>query len=244
MGRKWRTPAELLQRSRLTHPRRTLQDYHETQIADLRSARELAALALQKEQARQALYYNQRKERGDREFRLNQQVWVYRPARGPGITKFGHHWRGPAQIMEAAGYDNFRVKMLESGRELVVHCSFLLSYFYPTNLLDAMARHIADAWREEAIDTMWSRIFPEASSSCSSLTVIGWTMSASSRRSVTCGVCGMIWGMAELASVVDGLGSPGRIRPGRRELTATKTRRQGKPQGSVQEPLNLECHLS
>jgi hypothetical protein len=36
-------------------------------------------------------------------------------------------------------------------------------------------------------DTMWSRIFPEASSSCSSLTMIGWTMSASSRRSVTCG---------------------------------------------------------
>jgi len=59
---------------------------------------------------------------------------------------------------------------------------------------------------------MWSRIFAEVSSSCSSLTVIGWPMSASSRRSVTCGVCGMIWGMGELASVVDGLGSPGRIK--------------------------------
>jgi hypothetical protein len=57
-------------------------------------------------------------------------------------------------------------------------------------------------------------------------------------------VCGMIWGMAELASAVDGLGSPGRIRPERTKLTATKTRRQGKAQGSVQEPLNVECHLS
>jgi hypothetical protein len=54
----------------------------------------------------------------------------------------------------------------------------------------------------------------------------------------------MIWGMAELASAVDGLGGPGRIRPERTKLTATKTRRQGKAQGSVQEPLNLECHLS
>jgi hypothetical protein len=162
MGRKLRTPAELLRRSQLTHPRRTLQDYHETLIADLRRARELAALALQKEQARQAMYYNQRKERGGREFRLNQLVWVYRPARGPGITKFGHRWRGPAQVMEAADYDNFRVKMLESGRELVVHCSFLLSYFYPTNLLDAMARDIADDLREEAIAA--ADIDPEESS--------------------------------------------------------------------------------
>jgi hypothetical protein len=151
MGRKLRTPAELLRRSRLTHPRRTLNEYHEALIEDLRMARELAALALQKEQARQAMYYNQRKERDGEEFRVDQLVWVYRPARGPGITKFGHRWRGPAQIIEAAGYDNYKVKMLESGNELVTHCSFLLSYYYPTHLLEKMAEDIADNLREEAV---------------------------------------------------------------------------------------------
>uniref|UniRef100_H3GPF5 Integrase catalytic domain-containing protein n=1 Tax=Phytophthora ramorum TaxID=164328 RepID=H3GPF5_PHYRM len=60
MGRKLRTPAELLRRNRLEHPHSTLQDYHEVLLQDLRKARELAAVALQKEQARQAMYYNQR----------------------------------------------------------------------------------------------------------------------------------------------------------------------------------------
>ncbi|KAI9984069.1 hypothetical protein PInf_005359 [Phytophthora infestans] len=100
-------------------------------------------MALEKEQARQAMYYNQRKVRTGREFRPNQLVWVYRPARGPAITKFGHRWRGPAQIVGAAGYDNFLIKMLESGKEIVTHCAFLLSYYYPTHLLDDMAADIA-----------------------------------------------------------------------------------------------------
>ncbi|KAE9281163.1 hypothetical protein PR003_g27755, partial [Phytophthora rubi] len=50
MGRKLRTPAELLRRSRVTHPHSTLQEYHEVLLQDLSKARELAAVALQKEQ--------------------------------------------------------------------------------------------------------------------------------------------------------------------------------------------------
>jgi hypothetical protein len=151
MGRKLRTPAELLRRSRLVHPRSTLQEYHEVLMQDLKKARELAALALQKEQARQAMYYNQRNVRNRSEFRPGQLVWIYRHAGGPGITKFGHRWRGPGKIVEAAGYDNYRVLMMESGEELVTHCSFLLSYYYPNNLLDQMAKDIAHDLREKAI---------------------------------------------------------------------------------------------
>lgn len=151
MGRKLRTPAELLRKSRLVYPHSTLQEYHRVLLEDLETARELAALALAKEQARQAMYYNQRKVCTGRDFRPIQLVWVYRHARGPGITKFGHRWRGPAQIIEAAGYDNFRVKMLESGKELVTHCSFLISYYYPTNLLEEMARDIAADLQEKAV---------------------------------------------------------------------------------------------
>ncbi|GMF52802.1 unnamed protein product [Phytophthora fragariaefolia] len=151
LGRKLRTPAELLRRSRLKHPHQTLADYHETLMQDLKTARELAAVALQKEQARQAIYYNQRNVRQRAEFRTGQLVWIYRPARGPGITKLGHRWRGPGQIVEAAGYDNYLVKMLESDQEVVTYCSFLLPYYYPTHLLEEMERDIAVDLREEAI---------------------------------------------------------------------------------------------
>ncbi|KAE8969722.1 hypothetical protein PR001_g27418 [Phytophthora rubi] len=151
MGRKLRTPAELLRRSRVAHPHSTLQEYHEILLQDLSKARELAAVALQKEQARQAMYYNQRNVRNGSEFRPGQLVWLYRPARGPGITKFGHRWRGPGKIIEATGYDNYLIQMLESGQELVTHCSFLLSYYYPTHLLEQMAKDIAADLREEAV---------------------------------------------------------------------------------------------
>jgi hypothetical protein len=60
LGRKLRTPAELLRKSRLAHPHSMLQEYHEMLLQDLKKAREVAAMALQKEQARQAMYYNQR----------------------------------------------------------------------------------------------------------------------------------------------------------------------------------------
>ncbi|GMF24508.1 unnamed protein product [Phytophthora fragariaefolia] len=116
LGRKLKTPAELLRRRRLRHPHQTLAEFYETLLQDLKAARDLAAVALQKEQARQAMYYNRRNVRQGTAFRIGQLVWIYRPARGPGITKFGHRWRGLGQIMEAAGYDNSLVKMLESDR--------------------------------------------------------------------------------------------------------------------------------
>eukprot|EP00644_Phytophthora_capsici_P016671 jgi/Phyca11/122305/e_gw1.47.161.1 len=88
----------------------THDEYHEVLMQDLKKAQELAAVALEKEQARQAMYYNQRNVRRGSKFRDGQLVWVYRPAKGPGITKFGHRWRGPGKIVEAAGYDNYLVQ--------------------------------------------------------------------------------------------------------------------------------------
>ncbi|KAE9281963.1 hypothetical protein PF008_g27757 [Phytophthora fragariae] len=151
IGRKLRTPAELLRRNRLAHPHRTLDAYHEVLLRDLETANELAALALQKEQARQAMYYNQRNVRSRSDYRAGQLEWMYRPARGPKITKFGHKWIGPGQVIEQAGYDNYRIKMLESGHELMTHCSFLVPYHYPTNLLEQMAKDIAIDLHEEAV---------------------------------------------------------------------------------------------
>ncbi|POM58646.1 Enzymatic Polyprotein [Phytophthora palmivora] len=139
MGRKLRFPGEVLLKNRLEYPHNDINDYHRVLINYLQQAQELAKEALEKEQARQAIYYNQRKVRQRAPFKTGQLVWVYRSAKGPGITKFRHRWRGPAQV-----------KMLESGTQLVTHCSFLLSYFYPTNLLEKMAYDIALDLREEA----------------------------------------------------------------------------------------------
>ncbi|OWZ07750.1 Enzymatic Polyprotein, partial [Phytophthora megakarya] len=151
MGRKLRMPADLLRRDRLEYPHQTLDEYHAILLKDLQKAQELAEVALQKEQARQAIYYNQRNVRQKSVFRPMQLMWLYRPARGPGITKFGHRWRGPAQVIEASGYNNYRVRMLETGEELVTHCSFMISYYYPTHLLEDMAKDIATDLREEAV---------------------------------------------------------------------------------------------
>ncbi|KAE9348022.1 hypothetical protein PF008_g7539 [Phytophthora fragariae] len=145
MGGKLRTPAELLRRRRVAHPHSTPQEYHEVSLA---KSRELAVVAQQKVQARQPMYYNQQNVRNGSEFRPGQIVSLYRPTRRPGITKFGHRWRGPGKIIEASGYDNYLIQMLESGQKLVTHCSFPLSYYYPTHLLEQMAKDIAANLRE------------------------------------------------------------------------------------------------
>eukprot|EP00644_Phytophthora_capsici_P006108 jgi/Phyca11/129900/e_gw1.89.101.1 len=117
MGRKLRTPQSCYGEADWSS---TLDEYHEVLMQELKR---------HKKQARQAMYYNQRNVRGGSKFRDGQLVWVYRPAKAPGITKFGHRWRGPGKIVEAAGYGNYLVQMLELGQELVIHCSFLLSYY-------------------------------------------------------------------------------------------------------------------
>ncbi|OWZ05025.1 hypothetical protein PHMEG_00022964 [Phytophthora megakarya] len=147
---KLRMPAELLRQSRLKYPHSTLDDYHEVLMQDLKKAQELTAVTLQKEQARQVMYYNQRNVPQRSEFHVGQLVWIYKPARGPDITKFGHRWRGPAKILEAAAYDNYR-GLSGVRQELVTHCLFLTSYYYPSHLLDAMAKAISAGLREEAI---------------------------------------------------------------------------------------------
>ncbi|GMF50237.1 unnamed protein product [Phytophthora fragariaefolia] len=74
MGKFLRTPAELLRRSRLTYPNSTLAEIHEVLMRDLETPRELVAVALQKEQARQAIYYNRRNACHREYFRMGQLV--------------------------------------------------------------------------------------------------------------------------------------------------------------------------
>ncbi|KAE9050603.1 hypothetical protein PR001_g2224 [Phytophthora rubi] len=104
MGRKLRHPIELLRR---TEVRETgdLQNYHEQLLVAMERSHECAELARQREQDRQARYYN-RKVRQRREFRPGDLVWVHNPPRGQTVTKFVHQWMGPLCVVEPAGYEN------------------------------------------------------------------------------------------------------------------------------------------
>eukprot|EP00644_Phytophthora_capsici_P012414 jgi/Phyca11/121828/e_gw1.46.271.1 len=108
MGRKLRTPNELLRRTHVTEAGE-LTKYHEKLLKTMKESHECAEEARRREQERQAKYYN-RKVRSRCEFKPGDRVWVFRPPRGPKASKFVHSWIGPTKIIEPAGYDNFLIR--------------------------------------------------------------------------------------------------------------------------------------
>ncbi|POM61781.1 Retrovirus-related Pol Polyprotein [Phytophthora palmivora] len=132
MGRQLRSPKELLLRHR-----------------HMATARQLADLVIAQEQARQAKYYNKRNVRKFEHLKPGMLVWLYKPPRGAGATKLVHRWVGPAKILEDAGFDNFRLLRLDTRAEVIAHCSFLVSYFYPTHLLGDVAEQIMEELADE-----------------------------------------------------------------------------------------------
>lgn len=67
---------------------------------------ELAKEAIQR---RQVHYYNSGVRRGFEMWGWPF-VWVLKTPRGPRITKFRHHWRRSAVVLEATGFDNHSVQ--------------------------------------------------------------------------------------------------------------------------------------
>eukprot|EP00644_Phytophthora_capsici_P013450 jgi/Phyca11/70604/gw1.29.425.1 len=108
LGRKLRSPNELLRRTEVTEAGE-ITAYHEQLLTAMAQAQQCAEQARVREQARQARYYN-RKVRKLREFEVGDQVWLYNPPRGPKATKFVHQWMGPMRVVEPVGYDNFRLR--------------------------------------------------------------------------------------------------------------------------------------
>ncbi|KAE8997279.1 hypothetical protein PF005_g18158 [Phytophthora fragariae] len=136
MGRRLRSPNELI-RSTSVAEAGELTAYHQRLLAALRSSQECADRARQREQQRQARYYD-RKVKQKRTFEPGDRVWMYRPPRGPKASKFVHQWAGPMRIVETAGYDNYLLEREDKTGEceqLVAHVSFLVTYRYPVALL-------------------------------------------------------------------------------------------------------------
>lgn len=150
LGRALRTPNELLRHERV-EAAGALPAYYEGLIKALELNQKLARQATEREQTRQALYYN-RHTRSMRKFKIGNLVWVYKPPRGQGKSKFVHQWMGPVEIICAAGYDNFCVERKDQEErevQLLVHSSFLVSYCYPQDQLRVLAEDILDELDEE-----------------------------------------------------------------------------------------------
>ncbi|EEY67164.1 uncharacterized protein PITG_04102 [Phytophthora infestans T30-4] len=92
----------------------------------MKISHECAEQVRQKEQARQARYYN-RRARMTRVFSTGDRVWMYRPPRGTKATKLVHVWIGPLRIIEPAGYDNYVVRredQNEEPEEFIAHLEY------------------------------------------------------------------------------------------------------------------------
>lgn len=140
MGRRLRAPNELLRCANVTEAGK-LSEYHARLLSAMKISHECAEQARQKEQARQARYYN-RRARMTRVFSTGDRVWMYRPPRGTKATKLVHAWIGPLRIIEPAGYDNYVVRredQNEEPEEFIAHVSFLTTYHSKVELLQRAA---------------------------------------------------------------------------------------------------------
>eukprot|EP00644_Phytophthora_capsici_P009218 jgi/Phyca11/131451/e_gw1.106.57.1 len=99
----------------------------------MKESHKCADIARQREQERQAKYYN-RKTKKMYDFKPGDRVWLFRPPRGPKASKFVHSWIGPTKIVEPAGYDNFLIRREDldgQGELIIAHVSFLVKYHHP-----------------------------------------------------------------------------------------------------------------
>ncbi|KAF1332497.1 Enzymatic polyprotein, partial [Globisporangium splendens] len=135
-GQQLRSPGDLL-RPELVNEVGNLTQWHQSLMRSLHVAQAAAREAIAREQKRQAKFYN-RRVRHQFNMRVGMLVWVFKIPRGNKITKFRHTWRGPAKVMQSAGYDNYRVRHLDNDEESIAHASMLLPYFYSDEILVQM----------------------------------------------------------------------------------------------------------
>ncbi|OWY97634.1 LOW QUALITY PROTEIN: hypothetical protein PHMEG_00031790 [Phytophthora megakarya] len=150
MGRRLRTPNELLRRTKLTEAGK-LAAYHDKLLAMIHENAERARV---KEQKRQAKYYD-RNSKMAKTWKTGDRVWLYNTPRGPLATKFVHKWMGPLRIVESAGYENFLLEREDQTGEpttLIAHSSFLITYLYPRSLLEREAEDLDAQLEHENLD--------------------------------------------------------------------------------------------
>ncbi|RHY80623.1 hypothetical protein DYB37_011842 [Aphanomyces astaci] len=98
-------------------------------VTELGRIRTIAKATLTRAQADMARRYD----KGTRErvkLRPGMLVWIARVSRDKGVSKLKHRFRGPARLVENAGFDNWRVECLWNHEApLLVHASECIPYF-------------------------------------------------------------------------------------------------------------------
>ncbi|RHY12444.1 hypothetical protein DYB36_009515 [Aphanomyces astaci] len=98
-------------------------------VRELTRIRAVAKTALDRAQADMARLYN-KDVRDHIRLRPGMLVWIGRVSRSKGVSKLKHRFRGPARLVEDAGFDNWRVECLwDKNAPLLVHSSECLPYF-------------------------------------------------------------------------------------------------------------------
>ena len=128
MGRTGRTPSELLLTAKDEGP---VVMYHAEYLRHLKKIRDIARAALIAAQDRMRNQYNKRI-RAMMTLREGMFVWIKHVPRGKGISK----WKGPAKILENAGYDNWIVECgWNRNARLLVHSSACVRYHEDEQLM-------------------------------------------------------------------------------------------------------------
>ena len=121
----------------------------------LAAIRALAADNLHKEQDRMAAYYNRSQVRNRMEMRAGMYFWLDLIARGRGISKLKHRWRGPARLVAEVGFDNWRVFCAWDGQDRLVNSSACVPYYADDKVL-AGAEQYLDVEAEFNDDPMYA----------------------------------------------------------------------------------------
>ncbi|RHZ33526.1 hypothetical protein DYB31_010333 [Aphanomyces astaci] len=88
-------------------------------------------------------------------------VWIWYPAKGKGLSKLKHRWRGPARLVADVGFDNWKVVCAWNGQPRIVHSSACVPYFADDQVRAKMVEDIVvdatvddDPWEasDEAVE--------------------------------------------------------------------------------------------
>ena len=76
-------------------------------------------------------------------------VWIYFPKAAKGIGKLRHRWRGPFEILQGVGHDNFECLDLEKQKRVIAHVSFMAKFDDGNELMEKQARALAEVFGQD-----------------------------------------------------------------------------------------------
>ena len=102
-----------------------------------------------KAQQKQAENYNRKLRKFTQHYVTGDIVWVYNEAKEKGTGKLRQHWRGPKEVLQSTGYDNYEVKDLITKDTKITHISLMRPFKTMDEELDNMAEVLSEYYSAE-----------------------------------------------------------------------------------------------